>query len=76
VRGVFAGTLSPQAMDSRADGALGRVSLQSDSLLIAEYERYAATDPLCCPSRATRVVFGIAKEGPVLRPVSASAPTR
>jgi hypothetical protein len=28
VRGVFAGTLAPQPMDSRTDGALARVSLQ------------------------------------------------
>jgi LppP/LprE lipoprotein len=72
VRGVFAGTLSPQTMESRADGALARVSLQSDSRLIAEYDRYAAADPLCCPSRTTRVVFDVAKEAPVLQPVSAS----
>src|SRR4030095_841255 len=72
VRGVFAGTLSPQAMDSRTDGALGRVSLQSNNRLTAEYERYVATDPLCCPSRKTSVVFDIANDASVLRPVSAS----
>jgi len=72
VRGVFAGTLSPQAMDSRTDGALGRVSLQSNNRLTAEYERYFATDPLCCPSRKTSVVFDIANDASVLRPVSAS----
>jgi Type III secretion system lipoprotein chaperone (YscW) len=38
VRGAFAGTLSPQPMDSRADGALTRVSLQSQNRLAAEYE--------------------------------------
>jgi hypothetical protein len=73
VRGAFAGTLSPQAMDSRTDGALGRVYLQSEGRLTAEYARYAATDPLCCPSRTTNVVFDIAKDGPVVRPVSASS---
>lgn len=72
VRGVFAGTLSPQAMDSRTDGAAGRVSLQNDSQLTAEYSRYTATDPLCCPTRTTSVVFDIANDPPVLRPVSAS----
>lgn len=72
VRGVFAGTLSPQAMDSRADGALTRVSLQSSSRLTAGYERYAASDPLCCPSRTTTVVFDMSNDPPVLRPVSAS----
>jgi heat shock protein HslJ len=72
VRGVFAGTLSPQPMDSRTDGALTRVSLQSATRLTAEYTRYAATDALCCPSRTTSVIFEVANEGPVVRPVSAS----
>ena len=71
VRGVFAGTLSPRAMDSRTDGAIGRVSLQGRNRLTAEYARYAAADPLCCPSRATSVEFEIARDPTVLRPVSA-----
>jgi LppP/LprE lipoprotein len=72
VRGVFAGTLAPQAMDSRTDGALGQVHLESAGRLMAEYRRYAPSDPLCCPSRTTSVVFAIANDTPVLRPVSAS----
>jgi hypothetical protein len=76
VRGVFAGTLSPQPMDSRTDGALARVSLQSESRLMAEYQRYAASDALCCPSRTTTVVFDITKDGPVLQPVSVSRSKR
>jgi len=72
VRGVFAGTLSPVAMDSRTDGALSQVFLQSDGRLTAEYLRYAAKDPLCCPSRTTRIEFEVAADGPVLRSVSAS----
>ena len=72
VRGVFAGTLSPQTMDSRTDGALVRVSLESERRLSAEYQRYAAADPLCCPSRTTRVVFDITKDPPVVQPVSTS----
>lgn len=75
-RGVFAGTLSPQVMDSRTDGALGRVYLQSDSRLTAEYARYAAMDPLCRPSRTTSVVFDIANDAPVLRPISAATSKR
>lgn len=71
VRGVFAGTLSPRAMDSRTDGALGRLFLQGESRLTAEYQRYAPTDPLCCPSRTTSVVFDIANDTPAVRPVSA-----
>jgi LppP/LprE lipoprotein len=72
VRGVFAGTLSPVPMDSRTDGALGRVTFQSDGRVQAEYARYASADPLCCPSRITTVMFEIEKQPPVLQPVSAS----
>jgi heat shock protein HslJ len=72
VRGTFAGTLSPQPMESRIDGAVGRVSLQSNGRLSAEYARYTTVDPLCCPSRATTVVFEIVGNPAVVRPVSAS----
>ncbi|MCC7010499.1 MAG: LppP/LprE family lipoprotein [Acidobacteria bacterium] len=72
VRGVFAGTLSPQPMDSRADGALGRVAVRSSAEIIGDYARYAASDPLCCPSRITIVVFRVSAEPPVVVPVSAS----
>lgn len=75
VRGIFAGTLSPQPMDSRTDGALGRVVIESDHRLKAEYARYAAADPLCCPSRTTSVVFDIEHEPPVIRPVAATTVT-
>jgi heat shock protein HslJ len=73
VGGVFAGTLSPTAMESRADGALGRVYLQGNNRLTAEYARYTAADPLCCPSRTTSVVFDIRPGTPVLRPISAAS---
>ena len=72
VRGAFAGTLAPQPMDSRTDGALGQVHLEGTGRLRAEYRRYAPSDPLCCPSRTTSVVFAVANDPPVLRPVSAS----
>jgi len=72
LRGTFAGTLSPQAMASRTDGALSRVSLQSNNRLMAEYQRYAPADPLCCPSRTTTVVFEVSSETRLVRPVSAS----
>jgi LppP/LprE lipoprotein len=71
VRGAFAGTLSPQPMDSRTDGALSRASLRNDNQLAAEYLRYAAKDPLCCASRTTSVEFDIGKDA-VLRPLSAN----
>jgi hypothetical protein len=72
VRGVFAGTLSPAPMESRTDGAISRVFLQSANRLTAEYQRYEAADPLCCPSRTTSVVFEISAAPPIVRPVSAS----
>jgi len=72
VRSVFAGTLSPRPMNSRTDGALTRMLLQSASELTAEYARYASSDALCCPSRTTRVAFDVADDGPLVRPVSAS----
>jgi len=72
VHGIFVGTLSPLPMDSRTDGALGRVTIPTANRVQAEYSRYGAADPLCCPSRITTVAFEIEKEPPVLRPVSAS----
>jgi hypothetical protein len=72
MRGVFAGTLSPQPMDSRADGALSRVILQSNSRLSAEYLRYATNDALCCPSKTTHVEFEITRDPGVVQPVSIS----
>jgi len=72
VRGAFAGTLSPRPMDSRTDGAIAGVSLQSGTRLTAQYVRYATNDPLCCPSRTTSVVFDVTGDQPVVRPVSAS----
>jgi len=76
VRGAFAGTLSPELMDSRSDGALTRIFLQGQSRLTADYVRYSGTDPLCCPSRVTTVVFDIPSDVRVVRPVSASTTTR
>ena len=72
VRGVFAGTFSREPMDSRTDGALHHVYLRNGDQLTAEYVRYTAKDPLCCPSSTTRVVFEIAGDRPVVQPVSAS----
>jgi hypothetical protein len=76
VRGVFAGTLSPQPMDSRTDGALSRVLIQDATQVTAEYLRYEPSDPLCCASRTTRVVFEIEAGKPAVRPVSASTSRR
>ena len=72
LHGVFAGTLSPGPMDSRTEGALSRVRLQDGRRLVADYLRYTPSDPLCCASRATAVVFEIDPDQAVVRPMSAS----
>jgi hypothetical protein len=73
VDGVFAGTIAPEPMNSRTDGAAGDVNLWYADSISAEYHRYAPDDPLCCPSGSTSVDFTIADtpEGPVLNPVPA-----
>ncbi|HEX7051130.1 MAG TPA: LppP/LprE family lipoprotein [Longimicrobiales bacterium] len=74
VNGAFAGTLSPRPMNSRTDGALHHVSVQSSRNLTARYTRYTEADPLCCPSRTTTVQFEVETTpgGPVVRPISTS----
>jgi LppP/LprE lipoprotein len=81
VRGVFAGTLSPHPMDARTDASLFSVQLLSrvagPDPLVATFERYAESDPLCCPSRRTLVRYRIDQSGraPLLMPVSARTST-
>ncbi len=55
----FAGTLSPQPMNSRTDGDMARIFLTSPSRLWVEYKRYDNDDPLCCPSEMNQVWFNI-----------------
>jgi hypothetical protein len=71
---VFAGTLAPGVMTSRTDGAESRVHLFRADELSAEFLRYAESDPLCCASRLSRVIYRVERRGktPVLVPVSAS----
>ena len=77
-RGAFAGTLSPDAMNSRTDASLSSVQLAAPGvagdLLIATFQRYADSDPLCCPSRRTLVRYRIDRVGsaPILVPVGAT----
>jgi heat shock protein HslJ len=59
VEGRYAGTLSPQAMDSRTDGALVTARLLSATQINTEFSRYAASDALCCPSRNSMVTYKI-----------------
>jgi len=73
VQDDFAGTLSPRLMDSRTDGALSEVRLLSTTSIEVTFLRYAAADPLCCPSRLTTVRYRIERRGQlsVVVPVSA-----
>ncbi len=59
----LAGTLSPVLMDSRTDGALTNVKLTSATTLTADYARYRASDPLCCPWKTQTVNFVIKQKG-------------
>lgn len=56
--GAFAGTLAPEPMFPRTDGALSDAHLFRGEIS-AEYERYAPTDPLCCPSGSAVVRFAV-----------------
>lgn len=68
--GNFIGILSPKPMDSRFDGDLTHVSLPNAATIMAEYRRYAPSDPACCPSGTSSVVFSLRNDGgrPVLIP--------
>jgi hypothetical protein len=69
VDGAFAGTISPEPMSSRTDGA-GSVIDVRDAQLSARFVRYAPTDALCCPSLgAVTVEYTIERTpgGPLLR---------
>ena len=76
--GRYAGTLSPVLMDSRMDGVVGDIELLGteaghlEPRIRATFRRYAATDPLCCPSGPDTVVeYAIAagSDGPVVVPL-------
>ena len=69
VDGVFAGTLAPEPMLSRDDGALVDFGLGADGVS-ALYDRYMPSDGLCCPSGQTQVWFAVERTpaGPVVMP--------
>jgi hypothetical protein len=62
VGGIFAGTLSPQPMDSRADQSSGVLRLLQDGVISADFVRYTSADALCCPSAHVRVRYKIDRE--------------
>jgi hypothetical protein len=70
VDGVFAGTLAPQPMVPRTDGALRFAGISAADGLYAVYSRYAPDDALCCPSGETVVAYSIERTdaGPVVTP--------
>jgi len=72
--GRFAGTLSPQPMNSRTDGAAAQVHLYRAANISAEFSRYTDKDPMCCPSRTSVVAYRIehTADVPAVLPVSVS----
>jgi len=71
VNGVFAGTISPNLMNSRSDGNLIQTSIQTPFRLRAEFSRYTAKDPLCCASKTSEVIYRIdqANKRPLVVPL-------
>jgi hypothetical protein len=71
IAGVFAGTLSPQDMDSRLDASLNSVRIVGDDVISAEFVRYRPEDPLCCPSSHVTVRYRLDRTGakPVVVPI-------
>jgi hypothetical protein len=62
--GRFAGTLSPVDMASRTTGAGRVLSIDSERRVMANFTRYSASDPLCCPSRPGLAVELRVQESP------------
>ena len=71
VNGVFAGTISPNLMNSRSEGNLIQTDIQTPSRLRAEFTRYTAKDPTCCASKASEVTYriDIANNKPLVVPI-------
>jgi uncharacterized lipoprotein YbaY len=55
----FAGTLSPDVMDSRTDGALSSANLNDSTNISADFSRYTTTDAMCCPSQTSTVSYEV-----------------
>jgi hypothetical protein len=74
VNTVYAGTLSPTLMNARTDGALIQASVTDFNSISADFQRYASTDALCCPSGSALVLYDISfpPSGAVVAPTSAS----
>ena len=72
VDGQFAGTISPDLMDSRTDGVGDIRFFATQNSMVGAFQRYTPSDPLCCPSGSATVIYGISRTaaGPVLVPQS------
>jgi LppP/LprE lipoprotein len=70
VDGVFAGTIAPQPMLARSDGAAVDIQIWRANQVTATYTRYGPNDPLCCPASMASVNFDIQRtaDGPVAVP--------
>jgi hypothetical protein len=62
--GVFAGTISPVLMESRADGAGAVLAFVGSDSIAAVFRRYTATADPCCPSGMSAITFTIDRSGP------------
>jgi hypothetical protein len=82
VGGRFAGTLAPAPMVSRTEGSLTAVTLAAAPAgapaepIAATFNRYAESDPLCCPSRTTRVRYRVEGRGAGTRIAPGAAETQ
>lgn len=72
--GVFVGTIAPDPMVSRFDGAADDADIWFSDQLAAAFRRYTDDDPLCCPSSSTSIGYTIEStaDGPVLNPIPPS----
>lgn len=73
--GRFVGSLSPTLMSARTDGALDRIQFIQEAasqqkgaaamqmVPYASFRRYKASDPLCCPSETSTVMYELANDG-------------
>lgn len=67
VRGVFAGTLSPEVMRARGEGSLGKILFDdSRDILIGEFSRYKPSDSMCCASGVLQVEYLVQRDHEIL----------
>jgi hypothetical protein len=71
----FVGTLSPTPMDSRTDGALNQLAFPAPQRLEAVYARYQPSDPLCCPTRSSRLTLTVDPDQLLLVPIAVTTST-